>query len=78
MTRNKGDIYVFVDTRLSKQSENLLKSRWKGEIYFNSYSSNGRCTAVFVRKKADVKNWKYSIIDLATFSTLTMIIKDLL
>ena len=70
MTRNKGDIYVFVDTRLSKQSENFFKSRWKGKIYFNSYSSNARRTAVFVRKNAYVKNCKYSIIDLGSFSTL--------
>ena len=70
MTRNKGDIYGFVDTHLSKESENFLKLRWKGEIYFNSYSSNAHGTAVFFRKNADVKNCKYSMIDLGNFSTL--------
>ena len=43
--RNSGDIYIFLYTRLSKQAENFLRSRWKGEIYFNSYLS----IAIFIR-----------------------------
>ena len=67
--RNKGDVYIFLDTRLSKQSENFLKSRWKGEIYFNSYTSNARGTAVFVRKNFSITNCKFDVIDPGNFST---------
>ena len=52
------------------QAENFLESKWKGNIYFYSYSSNAHGTAFFVRKNASVKNCKFNIVDPGNFSTL--------
>ena len=68
--RNIGDIHTFDNTRLSKQAEHFLRSRWKGEIYFNSYSSNACGSVVFVRKNASVTNCKFNIVDPGNFFTL--------
>ena len=67
---NKGDIYVLIDTRASKETELFLKSRWKGKIYFNTFSSNAWGTAILVRKHSKIEKSELRIIDKGNFSTL--------
>ena len=49
------DILIIVDTRLSKESENLVKTEWGGHAYFASFDSQSRGVAVFVTKNLPIK-----------------------
>ena len=71
MTRNPGDIYVLIDTILSRETELFLKSRWKGKIYCNTLPSNAWGTAILVRKETNIKNCDFNIIDKGNFSTFS-------
>ena len=70
---NKVDMYPFVDTRLSKQAEHFLRTMWKGEIYFDSDSSNARGTAYCVRKMLASHSVNSTLLTLAIFLLYTLI-----
>ena len=70
MSRNPGDIKVLIDTRMARETESFLKSRWRGPIFFHTLSSNTRGTAILTRKGSNITNCDFKIIDTGNFSTL--------
>ena len=50
LAKKNPDFIVVSDTRISKEIENEVKEEWSGRCIFNSFSSNSRGVAIFIRK----------------------------
>ena len=53
--RKKPDILVLVDTRLSKDIENVVKCEMDGHIIFSSFSSQSRGVLIYIQKNLPIK-----------------------
>ena len=50
MNKKGGDIYVLIDTRFSKQTENRIKTEWGSQVFFSSFTSQSRGVAIFFKR----------------------------
>ena len=50
LAKKNPDFIVVSDTRISKEIENEVKEEWSGRCIFNSFSSNSRGVAIFIKK----------------------------
>ena len=55
LKKKNADILILIDTRISDEIENTVKTEWGGQVYFASYSSQARGVAVFIRKNLPIK-----------------------
>ena len=50
LSKKNPDFLVVTDTRISKEIENTVNAEWEGCCIFNSFSSNSRGVAIFIKK----------------------------
>ena len=55
LRKKRPDILIVVDTRLSKDVENIVKAEWGGYAEFSSFDSQSRGVAIFVQKNLPIK-----------------------
>ena len=48
--KNPDFLFIF-DTRISKSLENSIREEWGGQCVFNSFSSQSRGVALFLKKR---------------------------
>ena len=54
--KKKNPDFIFVcDTRICKSIENIIKEEWGGQCIFNSFSSQARGVAIFLKKDNPAK-----------------------
>ena len=60
LKNSKDNLFILVDTRLSKEKEDSITRRWCQHCYFNSLASNARGVAVFWKDSLSLTdvNWK--------------------
>ena len=46
---------ITIDTRFSKDIENLVKTEWDGNVLFSSFDSQSRGVAIFVKRNLPLK-----------------------
>ena len=58
LKKKNPDIIIACDTRICKSIENTVREEWGGNCIFNSFSSQARGVAIFIKK-----NFPVTIID---------------
>ena len=51
LRKKNPDFLIIVDTRISKDIENLVKAEWGGYANFSSFDSQSRGVAIFIKKR---------------------------
>ena len=55
--KNKGfDMFLLQDTHFEKKNENLIRSEWGYECWFNSYTSRSRGVSILFNNTFEFKN----------------------
>ena len=65
LKKKNPDLIITIDTRFSKDIENLVKTEWDGNVLFSSFDSQSRGVAIFVKRNLPLK-----ILDQFFFFTI--------
>ena len=71
MLRNKGDVFVLLDTRTGTEDIPRLQKKWKGVCMFNNLKTNARGIAIFIKDSIAPKNVQITNIIPGNLSYLT-------
>ena len=55
LKKKNPDLIITIDTRFSKDIENLVKTEWDGNVLFSSFDSQSRGVAIFVKRNLPLK-----------------------
>ena len=66
--KSRAHIKIFIDTRLSKTSEDHFKQLWGGTAFFNSLCSISRGIAVLIKDGVDISEAKFTSIIEGNFA----------
>ena len=55
LKKKNPDLIITIDTRFSKEIENLVKTEWDGQVLFSSFDSQSRGVAIFVKRNLPLK-----------------------
>ena len=55
MRKRNPDFIFACDTRICKSIENVVREEWGGQCIFNSFSSQSRGVAIFIKKDNPAK-----------------------
>ena len=55
MKKKNPEFVIICDTRICKSIENIIKQEWEGVCIFNSFSSQARGVAIFIKKDSTAK-----------------------
>ena len=63
LKKKSGDIFVLIDTRISKRLEQQIRAEWDGKIFFSSFTSQARGVAILFKKNvcAEILNEKVDV-----------------
>ena len=58
LRKKKSDINILVDTRISRQLQDIVKQEWGASAYFSCLNSQSREVAILFKKFLCIDLWK--------------------
>ena len=76
LSKKRADILILVDTRISKDIENEVKTEWGSHAYFSSYNSQSRGVAILIKKNLPIKILDHFADTAGNISAILVEIED--